>query len=131
MIDGDFIEQSPTLELKAGRFVKVPLLIGANHDEGTAFGPTGINTTAEFTEYLSTYAPDNTSIAILSALYPDIPEIGIPGTFEGRPDGTLGSMYKRTSGSSSHPTPQVMLMHVSSFTQTVKLTLFPHDSRRR
>jgi hypothetical protein len=31
-------------------------------------------------------------------LYPDIPEIGIPGTFQGRPGGDLGLMYKRTSG---------------------------------
>jgi carboxylesterase type B len=75
----------------------VPFLIGANHDEGTAFGPRGINTTAEYVDYLGEYVTDNTSLAILSALYPDIPEIGIPGTFQGRPGADLGLMYKRTS----------------------------------
>ena len=98
VIDGDFITESPTLQLQAGKFVKVPLLIGANHDEGTAFGIRGVNTTAEFVAYLQEYVPDNTSVAILSALYPDIPEIGIPGTFQGRPGGDLGLMYKRASG---------------------------------
>jgi triacylglycerol lipase len=112
-VDGDFIEQSPTLQLQVGKFVKVPLLIGANHDEGTAFGPRGINTTTEFDDYLSGYTPDNTSIAILSALYPDIPEIGIPGTFDGRPGGSLGAMYKRTSGSSSSPFPKSSSMLAS------------------
>jgi triacylglycerol lipase len=98
VVDGDFIQESPTLQLQAGKFVKVPFLIGANHDEGTAFGPRGINTTAEVVEYLSAYVTDNSSINILTALYPDIPEIGIPGTFQGRPGGDLGLMYKRTSG---------------------------------
>ena len=98
VVDGDFIQESPTLQLQAGKFVKVPFLIGANHDEGTAFGPRGINTTAEVAEYLSTYVTDNSSINILTALYPDIPEIGVPGTFQGRPGGDLGLMYKRVSG---------------------------------
>ena len=101
VIDGDFLQQSPTLQLQAGSFVKVPFLIGANHDEGTAFGPRGINTTAEVAAYIQeAYTTDNSSINILLALYPDIPEIGIPGTFHGRPGADLGLMYKRTSGSS-------------------------------
>lgn len=99
VIDGDFLQQSPTLQLQAGNFVKVPFLIGANHDEGTAFGIRGINTTAEVAAYIQgAYTTDNSSINILLALYPDIPEIGIPGTFQGRPGGDLGLMYKRTSG---------------------------------
>lgn len=100
VIDGDFLQESPTLQLKAGTFVKVPFLIGANHDEGTAFGPRGINTTTEVAEYLVAeylQAGDNSSVNILLALYPDIPEIGIPGTFQGRPGADLGLMYKRTS----------------------------------
>lgn len=99
VIDGDFYRESPTLQLQAGSFVKVPLLIGANQDEGTAFGPRGINTTGEVAEYIqNSYTTDNSSINTLLVLYPDIPEIGIPGTFHGRPGADLGLQYKRTSG---------------------------------
>jgi carboxylesterase type B len=88
-----------TLQLQAGTFVKVPFLIGANHDEGTAFGPRGINTTAEVAAYLEGYVTDNSSISTLLALYPDIPEIGIPGTFQGRPGADLGKQEPRSSPS--------------------------------
>ena len=53
-MDNDFISTYPSIQLSRGDFVKVPFLIGANTDEGTAFGAgkepngTGINTTAEF-----------------------------------------------------------------------------------
>lgn len=97
VIDGDFLQESPTLQLQAGTFVKVPFLIGANHDEGTAFGPRGINTTAEVAAYLEGYVTDNSSISTLLALYPDIPEIGIPGTFQGRPGADLGKQEPRSS----------------------------------
>lgn len=104
------MKESPTLQLKAGKFVKVPFLIGANHDEGTSFGPRGINTTAQFRSWLQGYTTDNSSIDILAALYPDIPEIGIPGTFHGRPGGDLGFQYKRTSGTSLPTLPLLLLI---------------------
>jgi triacylglycerol lipase len=37
-IDGDFIPESSTALLLAGKSVKVPYINGATHDEGTAFG---------------------------------------------------------------------------------------------
>jgi triacylglycerol lipase len=76
----------------------VPILIGANTDEGTAFGPTGINTTAQFQAFVSTRLTNpNASIDTITTLYPDIPGIGIPQTFLGRPSGTTGLQYKRSS----------------------------------
>jgi hypothetical protein len=35
------------------KFVKVPIITGTNTDEGTAFGPVGINTTEQFFAYLT------------------------------------------------------------------------------
>jgi carboxylesterase type B len=47
-VDGDFIQKYTSLQLAEGAFVHVPILSGANSDEGTAFGPKGINTTEDF-----------------------------------------------------------------------------------
>lgn len=53
VIDGDIIRDWGSLQLDKHEFVKVPILAGTNTDEGTAFGPTGINTTEEFYAYLT------------------------------------------------------------------------------
>jgi triacylglycerol lipase len=68
---------------------------------GTSFGPRGINTTDQFLAYCrqgtGARALDNTTATDLAILYPDIPAIGIPATLQGRPSGSLGSQFKRTS----------------------------------
>ena len=81
-IDGDFIATYPSLQLLSGNFVRVPLLIGTNTDEGTASG-TGygvINTDADFLSILNStdIPPDSETAAIISYLYPNIQAIGIP-----------------------------------------------------
>lgn len=99
-IDGDFIIQSGTTSILNGQFVKVPFLIGRNHDEGTMFATKGINTTEQFLEMVMAAGPDNATATTLAALYPDIPEIGIPGTLVGRPppsQASLGAQWKRSS----------------------------------
>ncbi|KAH8900748.1 alpha/beta-hydrolase [Thozetella sp. PMI_491] len=48
VIDGDFVRTYSSIQVANGQFVRVPLLIGANSDEGTTSTPTGINTTADF-----------------------------------------------------------------------------------
>lgn len=48
LVDGDFIQGYTSLQLKRGQFVHVPIISGANSDEGTAFGPIGINSTQDF-----------------------------------------------------------------------------------
>ncbi|PVH87433.1 triacylglycerol lipase [Cadophora sp. DSE1049] len=97
VIDGDFFQDRAGAQLQDGRFVKVPLIIGANDDEGTSFGPKGINNDTAFLSVLNSDNVSNASIPIVAILYPDIPSIGIPGTFEGRPDTTQGLQYKRSS----------------------------------
>lgn len=99
-IDGDFLEYSGTQHLLNGAFVKVPLLHGANFDEGTAFGIRGINTTEEFVTSVMALGVDNATAQTITALYPDIPAIGIPATLDGRPSGmfaSLGSQWKRSA----------------------------------
>lgn len=73
-----------------------PDTIPANHDEGTAFGTKNINTTAQFLTSLLSAGVANETAQNFLALYPDIPAIGIPGTFIGRPGGLIGSMAKRS-----------------------------------
>lgn len=80
-----------------GGFIKVPVLQGQNHEEGTALTERGINTDEEFLASVKSRSPDNAAVIVVAALYPDIPEIGIQATLEGRPPASLGSQYKRIS----------------------------------
>ncbi|KAF5963304.1 triacylglycerol lipase II precursor [Fusarium coicis] len=47
VLDGDFFADYTTNQLYSGRFVKIPVLIGANTDEGTSFGFGGVNNDEE------------------------------------------------------------------------------------
>ncbi|KAH7014480.1 Alpha/Beta hydrolase protein [Microdochium trichocladiopsis] len=48
-LDGDFVQNYGSIQLERGDFVKVPLLIGANTNEGRGFlGPIKVNTTQDF-----------------------------------------------------------------------------------
>ncbi|RDW61968.1 hypothetical protein BP6252_11401 [Coleophoma cylindrospora] len=108
VIDGDFIATHPTDQLNAGTFVKVPLLIGTNSDEGSIFGTYGIQNDAEFTAAVnSTTFPSTLSSYINNAiayLYPDVQAIGVP-SLETYPDllspnnplvATLGRQARRS-----------------------------------
>jgi carboxylesterase type B len=99
VIDNDFLPDTGSNLILAGKFVKVPYLLGANHDEGTAFGRRGINTTEQFLASLTSSGIDNATAATIAVVYPDIPEIGIPPTFNGRPPASLafGSQFKRAA----------------------------------
>ncbi|OCL12956.1 alpha/beta-hydrolase [Glonium stellatum] len=63
IIDGDFIQGYTSLQLAKGKFVHVPIISGANSDEGSAFGPIGINSTQDFVDSLE----NNPSPATLPA----------------------------------------------------------------
>ena len=54
-------------QLADGSFVKVPIISGANSDEGTAFSPTGINTTDDLISYLNS----KPLLPSLSCYFPD------------------------------------------------------------
>ena len=53
VVDGDLVRNWGSIQLNKHEFVKVPILAGSNTDEGTAFGPTGINTTQQWYDYLT------------------------------------------------------------------------------
>lgn len=103
VVDGDFLQATGTKELSEGRFVKVPYLIGCNADEGGTFGRRGINTDDDFRAMLLSLAPrmDEGTAGTLAALYPGIPQIGVPSTLDGRPTGELaaqlGTQWKRSA----------------------------------
>lgn len=48
IIDGDFIQGKTSEQLASGAFVHVPIIDGANSDEGTAFGPKPMNSSHQF-----------------------------------------------------------------------------------
>ena len=52
VVDGDFIQRYGSLQYSDGDFVRVPIISGANTDEGVSFGPVGINDDAGFLQYL-------------------------------------------------------------------------------
>ena len=99
VIDNDFLTQLPSLALDAGKFTHVPLLVGTNSDEGTFFGPRGINTDADFANYLTSLGvTDNATLTRIMQLYPDDPAEGLPATLPHRPtDPAIGLQYKRST----------------------------------
>ncbi|KAK4539832.1 hypothetical protein LTR36_010293 [Oleoguttula mirabilis] len=75
-VDGDFLTAYPSQLAANGTFVHVPLLIGANSDEGVSFSTHGLdNATAIFDNllYWRNYALSPPSIRTLLDLYPNIP----------------------------------------------------------
>ncbi|KAF2224644.1 cholinesterase [Elsinoe ampelina] len=89
-IDGDFVARPGSEQLADGSFVKVPIIDGANSDEGTAFSPRGIDTEADFVAVLqanssSAGRPGQQGLSpeviqqILDA-YPADPDAGIPSS---------------------------------------------------
>lgn len=104
IFDGDFIQKFGSLQLAAGEFVHVPIIDGANTDEGTAFGPKGIQNASQFAQYLQT-SDSAVGVALpaylaqdILAAYPDDPSVGIPAELgDVRLNSTYGFEYRRTS----------------------------------
>jgi acetylcholinesterase len=79
-VDGVFLKDYPTTLISKGQYAKVPLLLGANTDEGTAFGPRGNNDEADIAANLARRYPTlkNASIDRILELYQDDPFHGCP-----------------------------------------------------
>ncbi|GAA6061459.1 hypothetical protein JCM10212_005662 [Sporobolomyces blumeae] len=79
-VDGEIVPMRPSQQLEAGAFVKVPILIGANTDEGTAFGARGTNSTADIINAYARRFPymTNNSLEHLVSLYSEEPSAGSP-----------------------------------------------------
>lgn len=100
VVDNDFFVAPGDALLKAGKFVKVPLMLGTNFDEGTAYASTGIDTSEQFLSLVKAGGVGADLAQKVAELYPDEPDLGIPATFEGRPEGSLasyGAQWKRVA----------------------------------
>ncbi|KAF9251790.1 hypothetical protein DTO013E5_3782 [Penicillium roqueforti] len=101
VVDGDLIQTWGSIQLNKHAFVKVPIIAGTNTDEGTAFGPTGINTTEQWYQYLTDggldfQTPPSVAKRILD-LYPDDPSQGIPAYLGDQRVPSKGYEWRRTS----------------------------------
>ncbi|KAK7964975.1 hypothetical protein PG988_009979 [Apiospora saccharicola] len=52
MVDGDMIARSSHQQFLDGAYLQIPIIVGDNTAEGTAFAPKGINTTEQFRDFL-------------------------------------------------------------------------------
>jgi hypothetical protein len=114
-MDGDFIADYPSRQVRDGRFPRVPILVGQNTDEGASFGQnrsasgTGIDTDDELKESITRVIlgqnPDLPAILRdLLYVYPNIQAVGIPSlekfpvlTPEVPEASFLGLQYRRTA----------------------------------
>lgn len=97
-VDGDFIQDWPKNLLAEQKFVKVPIITGANMDEGTSFGPGVINTTDELRAWLKKSYPaiEDATVEKLLEYYPNDPTVGSPfGTGDSYSGSDYGLQYKR------------------------------------
>ncbi|KAF7302318.1 Ricin B-type lectin domain-containing protein [Mycena chlorophos] len=79
LFDGGMVDMISSFEaFRAGRWVKVPLLVGSNTDEGCTFFAPGANTTAEASAAMAALTTNTTQLDVLFELYPDDPALGSP-----------------------------------------------------
>jgi len=76
IVDGDFLQDYPSDSMTQGKFIKVPIMTGANSDEGVSFSVHGVNNETDiFNSLMSwrSYALSPSSIRKLFELYPNDP----------------------------------------------------------
>lgn len=94
--DGDFIADYGSVQLSRGEFVKVPLIVGANSDEGASFAPYGINTTAQFQAALAANGlPLPVQNLLLQAYPDDLSTNVIAALGDQRPAARFGAQFRR------------------------------------
>jgi len=100
ILDGDFVADYGSKQLADGRFVHVPIIDGANSDEGSSFGARGINTTEDFYRSLvngSTPLPPDFAKQVLEA-YPDDLSVNVIASLgNSRPGPPFGSQFRRSA----------------------------------
>ncbi|EPT02238.1 hypothetical protein FOMPIDRAFT_1059299 [Fomitopsis schrenkii] len=114
VLDGDFLPDYGSKLLAAGKYVHVPIISGANDAEGTLFGPTGINTSEQFSAYLQEGSNSGTTSSTSGIIkfpelsadqaelvmkgYPDDPCEGVPSDLGcERLYDSHGLQFRRTS----------------------------------
>lgn len=98
VIDGDIIQAHGSVHLERGEFVRVPIIVGANSDEGASFAPQGIDTTADFSATLAGAGlPGPFQDQILEA-YPDDLSVNVVASLGNqRPGPPYGLQFRRSA----------------------------------
>lgn len=102
--DDDFNADYGSKQLADGRFVKVPIIDGANSDEGSAFGVQGVNSTATFRAAIISAAqasgvsvPGELADELVKA-YPDDLSVNVIANLGNtRPGPPFGSQFRRSA----------------------------------
>ncbi|KAK3292126.1 Alpha/Beta hydrolase protein [Chaetomium fimeti] len=120
VLDGDFIADYPSKQLREGRFPQVHLLLGCNSEEGASFGTEvgpdggGVNTDDEMRKAVTVIVGPEVQETVgktveqvvdeLMFLYPNIQAVGVPGLDKWpviQPGDEVaqivGSQYRRTA----------------------------------
>lgn len=96
--DGDLIQDYGSVQLSRGEFVKVPIVVGANSDEGASFAPYGINTTAQFQAALAgSNLPPTVQQALITAYPDDLTTNVIAALGPNRPASRFGAQFRRVA----------------------------------
>ena len=97
--DDDIVADYGSKQLADGRFVKVPIINGANSDEGSAFSPKGINNTEDFRTAIQNGAPVSDELTTqLLAAYPDDLSVNVVASLgDARPGLPYGSQFRRSA----------------------------------
>jgi carboxylesterase type B len=101
ILDGDFIQKRTSVQLEAGEFVHVPIMSGANSDEGTAFSSRPVNTTEDFYRLVRNSSraavPANLTNQLLKA-YPDDLSVNVVASLgTQRPGAPYGAQFRRSA----------------------------------
>ncbi|KAF2162600.1 hypothetical protein M409DRAFT_26842 [Zasmidium cellare ATCC 36951] len=106
VLDDDIISRRPLDAWKSGKWHKVPIITGFNHNEGTMYVPKQIKSSSEFTDFFSTLLPQlhKADLKKLNELYPDPAKNSASPYVDGRNLSALGigEQYKRVEAAYGH-----------------------------
>ncbi|KZM22931.1 hydrolase [Ascochyta rabiei] len=100
VLDGDFIQKRTSIQMSNGEFVHVPIISGANSDEGTAFSPEPVNTTEDLYTFMTTgdrAVPPALANQLLE-VYPDDLSVNVVASLgDTRPGPPFGAQFRRSA----------------------------------
>jgi carboxylesterase type B len=96
--DADFVQDYGSVQLDKGQFVKIPIIVGANSDEGASFSPYNINTTEQFAASLAASGlSPSVRDSILKAYPDDLSTNVIAALGSQRPAARFGQQFRRVA----------------------------------
>ncbi|EMD60834.1 hypothetical protein COCSADRAFT_192686 [Bipolaris sorokiniana ND90Pr] len=97
-LDYDLIQKPTSLQLEAGEFVHVPIIIGTTSDEGASFSPFPVNSTEDLRTFIrATGVPANLTEQLLIA-YPDDLSVNVIASLgDARPGPPFGAQFRRSA----------------------------------